>query len=68
MKPATRTRTAATAGLDKENTVAQRQKPDPPTSPAKSSSLAGGRVMTSSGESFATEDQTTALGHGYYYK
>ena len=47
-KPATRTRTATAAGLDKENTVSKRQKLDPPTSPTKPPPPAGGRGTTSS--------------------
>ncbi|KAF9784973.1 Afadin and alpha-actinin-binding-domain-containing protein [Thelephora terrestris] len=48
VKPTTRTRTATAAGLDKENTVAKRQKLDPPTSPTKPPPPAGSRVTTSS--------------------
>jgi len=48
VKPTTRTRTAATAGLDKENAIAKRQKLNPPTSPTKPSSSAGSRGTTSS--------------------
>ena len=42
VKPTTRTRTAAAAGLDKENIITKRQKLNPLTSPAKPSSSAGG--------------------------
>ena len=48
VRPTTRTRTAATAELDKENTITKRQKLNPPTSPTKPSSSAGGRGTTSS--------------------
>ena len=47
VKPTTRTRTATAAGLDKENTITKRQKPNPPTSPTKSSSSAVTRGTTS---------------------
>lgn len=47
-KPATRTRTAAAAGLDKENTVTKRQKLNPPTSPTKPPPPAGSRGTMSS--------------------
>ena len=47
VKPTTRTRTAAAAGLDKENTTTKRQKPNPPTSPTKPPPPAGGRGTTS---------------------
>ena len=43
VKPTTRTRTAAAAGLDKENTITKRQKPNPPTSPTKPPPPAGSR-------------------------
>ena len=46
VKPTTRTRNATTAGLDKENTIAKRQKLIPPTSPAKQPPPAGGRGTT----------------------
>ena len=48
VKPTTRTRTAAAAGLDKENTVTKRQRLHPPTSPTKPSTSAGSRGTTSS--------------------
>ena len=47
-KPGTRTRTAAAAGLDKENTITKRQKLNPPTSPTKPTPPAGSRGTTSS--------------------
>lgn len=48
VKPATRTRTATAAGLDKENTVSKKQKHNPPTSPTKPPPPAGGRGATNS--------------------
>lgn len=47
-KPTMRTRTAAAAGLDKENTVTKRQRPNPPTSPTKPPPSGGSRGTTSS--------------------
>ena len=47
VKPTTRTRTAAAAGLDKENNTTKRQKLNPPASPTKPSSSAGTRGTTS---------------------
>ena len=46
VRPATRTRTATTAGLDKENGIAKKQKLTPQTSPTKQPPPAGGRGTT----------------------
>lgn len=43
VKPTMRTRTAAAAGLDKENSIAKRQKYNPPTSPTKPPPPGGSR-------------------------